>query len=896
MSKLKYIIFGLLILFLASPILNFFQGEIWLGWGYSNHYFNLLDEQNSPFYLWKEMTGEPSSPHLLNLVYYWPLKLLLTATANPYASWLIYVYLVFSASALFFSIYVKKLVPSLSSIVALLLGLLYASYIPLNYEGFNLRIAAAIIPLLLWLLLKVFESRKISIPYFILFSVLALNLILTEYRGFIAFLTLAISQIAYFFVIEKNKKSLLRISVFLLLAIGASLILFLPTKYAQDIVMANSTQISVPVQESVLTRFFSPLKFLFHPQPAMKPDFATSFFLFPVFFLMLAGLCQMARKKEKLLYLILFLGAFYFLFLNRFFLNYITLNLAYGQLFRSWRIAQYLAAFLIPICLVKFNGKKELVLLAIVVFSYFSFSVYLFNQSLVFVKAADIIPYLEVNKFLEQDKSDFKVVWAPEMGWFGQNSSPFWVNNKETMQGFPESISSKPGYWHYTNQLTHFYTWLLSGIWKSQIQENQNVSNLLNILGVKYVVVHNDVPGYLPGTKRIINNLSSSEDFKLVWQKDYLSVFENSSYKTRIWAASQENAFFCDYGLKCLGDFYDKADSGKTVAFVADTELKALAFEKVDKIFGIENSKDNEEKFYNLVIGKTLSDKDSKAKVIFSKEYFKYQNYAACLSDTHHGTYHDFFSQEQPADFANSFWFQNCLFFLGPRQYSKISLPVSIENNEYVILIRYLQQNGQAGFRISFPNFTREFWSTGQDGQSRYFYFKNELEIKQKIEGEIVLSNLEGINFVSLIALIPKQEFEKNLNFFKSNLTEIGPADSFPNSKPTIGEIKRINPSKWQISVFSDKPFALNFAESYNPFWKVKIFKNSEKLGESYSVQSYASINSFFIDATGNLKLEIVYEPQEKYYQYLLNAFLGSFVLTGLYYFLGKSLFSKNHN
>jgi len=904
-SLIKCIIFALPILFLLYPVLNFFQGNIWLSWGYPNHYFNLIDKHSSPFFLWRETIGEPSHPFLFNIAYYWPLKLLLIISNNAYLSWLIYVYLVFLASIISFSLYIKKITsvlglwpraPSLSPIASLLLGLVYASYIPLHYEGFNLRIAGVLIPFLLWLLIKVYEDARKTIFCFILSSVFTLNLIIIDSRTFIVFLLLAISQIGFLFWAFKDKKGVFRMAVFFFITLLASALLFLPLKYSQDIALNNSIQISIPVKESVLTGLFSSLKFFFQPNPLVRANWLMNSCLF--FLLLLAGfgLYQIKQKQKKLFFLILFLIGFYFLFSSNWFLEYLTLNFPYGQLFRSWRIAQYLAIFLILFCFTELvNSKKQVFLLSAFVLIYFCLSVYAFSQNMIFIKQNDINPYIEINNFLKQDKENFKVLWVPEMGWFGKNSSPFWVNNKEAMQGFPENVSSQPTYWHYTNQMTHFYTWLASGIWKSQIQENEKVSNLLNILGIKYLIVHNDVLGYEPRTAQIINNLTNSKNFALVYQKDYLSVFKNLEYKAKIWLNSQENAVFCDYGLKCLEDFYEKIDFDKTTIFVTDTLLDSSVLKKINKIFTIRDFENGEEeKFYNLIINKILAENNANSIIIFSKNYFKHQDYACCLSDTHHGTYHEFFQPNEAYDYANSFDFQNCFFLLTP-YYSKISLPVSIKKGDYVVLIRYMNHKQGGNFAIFSPYFNYGLNSLpkNEENLNYYSYFKNEIKIKTDIKTEIHFLNKKGVNFISLIALIPQQEFEEQLNFFKSNLIQVDNPKEASENNLAIKEIIRINPSFWQAKGSTDKPFILNFAESFSPFWKIRVFKNSIKQEERYATEGYGSINSFLIDSVGDLTLEIVYEPQEKYYSYLLfSAF--SFVLIISSYYLFQKWQNKN--
>jgi len=55
----------------------------------------------------------------------------------------------------------------------------------------------------------------------------------------------------------------------------------------------------------------------------------------------------------------------------------------------------------------------------------------------------------------------------------------------------------------------------------------------------------------------------------------------------------------------------------------------------------------------------------------------------------------------------------------------------------------------------------------------------------------------------------------------------------------------------------------LSFAESYDPLWEARVYKNGERVEVVKPVPLYGVINGFWIDKTGDLEIEIRYKPQD---------------------------------
>ncbi|WP_216698819.1 carbohydrate binding domain-containing protein [Methanotorris formicicus] len=73
----------------------------------------------------------------------------------------------------------------------------------------------------------------------------------------------------------------------------------------------------------------------------------------------------------------------------------------------------------------------------------------------------------------------------------------------------------------------------------------------------------------------------------------------------------------------------------------------------------------------------------------------------------------------------------------------------------------------------------------------------------------------------------------------------------------------KINPTLWEVQVNATKPFMLSFAESYNPLWEARIYKDGKLIQKVSPVPLYGVINGFYINETGDLKIIIRYKPQD---------------------------------
>jgi len=112
------------------------------------------------------------------------------------------------------------------------------------------------------------------------------------------------------------------------------------------------------------------------------------------------------------------------------------------------------------------------------------------------------------------------------------------------------------------------------------------------------------------------------------------------------------------------------------------------------------------------------------------------------------------------------------------------------------------------------------------------------------------------------------------------------------------------NPTFWEVNVDASKPFILSFAESYDPLWEARVYKDGKLVKNIEAIPLYSIINGFWVDETGNLKIKIIYKPQDWFRAGFIVSFISLlcslvFILLSSFRFLtqtrhGISIFLKN--
>lgn len=101
-----------------------------------------------------------------------------------------------------------------------------------------------------------------------------------------------------------------------------------------------------------------------------------------------------------------------------------------------------------------------------------------------------------------------------------------------------------------------------------------------------------------------------------------------------------------------------------------------------------------------------------------------------------------------------------------------------------------------------------------------------------------------------------------------------------------IKNYSKVNPTLWKVQVNATKPFMLNFAESYDPSWEARVYKDNKLIEKVKPLRLYGVINGFWINSTGkDIQVVIRYIPQELYDIFL--------IISGLIFILSLLLFMR---
>jgi len=79
----------------------------------------------------------------------------------------------------------------------------------------------------------------------------------------------------------------------------------------------------------------------------------------------------------------------------------------------------------------------------------------------------------------------------------------------------------------------------------------------------------------------------------------------------------------------------------------------------------------------------------------------------------------------------------------------------------------------------------------------------------------------------------------------------------------TILSVERADFTNYKILIHAKSNFLLLYHMGYDPFWETRVYRNNTFIDKIRSTPLYHTINSFWINATGDLTLVIKYIPQD---------------------------------
>lgn len=133
----------------------------------------------------------------------------------------------------------------------------------------------------------------------------------------------------------------------------------------------------------------------------------------------------------------------------------------------------------------------------------------------------------------------------------------------------------------------------------------------------------------------------------------------------------------------------------------------------------------------------------------------------------------------------------------------------------------------------------------------------------------------ENINFTSPVNIVRNIDNSglKNINYI------------FKKKERKEIYYEKINHERYAMQVNEKNPFMLSFAESYDPLWRAYIYKHDKYIISIKPVPLYSIINGFWINETGDIKIEVKYTPQGWFeFGLIISIFALIFCLGNIFY------------
>lgn len=350
---------------------------------------------------------------------------------------------------------------------------------------------------------------------------------------------------------------------------------------------------------------------------------------------------------------------------------------------------------------------------------------------------------------------------------------------------------------------------------------------ILSLLNIKYVLQRRDLepnPGS-PCAKRWFPELAdeylqSDESLTVISEEDYVSLYERANYYPRIYAANHNIAV--DGDIATLNDIIRQGDL-TPINNIFFRDLPPTAQPDQISAAYTRQSFEAEDPQYLVSPGIWTGNKYSESKdIIYPSKESGFNTLKYKIPVDQSGRYE---------------------FYVKIRQ----------DTNEGLL------QTAVDGHEIGQPLDAYYQSPTMAEGKRSYYY-------KAVRVGEIDLGAGEHeIEFTSLpVPAKPLKEYKQSLDQFYLVKKEAGSASPSVDSLPRV-DFQEISPTRYHVEVSgASAPYYLNFLETYNSNWQLRIAGRAVPNDKHFVVNGYA--NSWVIEDAGDWEGEIVYHTQELYY------------------------------
>lgn len=356
-----------------------------------------------------------------------------------------------------------------------------------------------------------------------------------------------------------------------------------------------------------------------------------------------------------------------------------------------------------------------------------------------------------VEKDLQQNNGYFRTIWYPIYGgdttWGAQNTL-----------GFEEKSSKIPTYSYQRNDyrsmsIFNGYIWDLLGHNQTML-----VSKYLNQYRTKYIIFHDDIIYSNKNRKReaknILNNLLSSPDFELRYQKRFIYLFENKNYERREY-------FDINSDLPIMLESFNLQNVIKSADMYRDYFFLDDGYTGVLNIFNFSR---------NIIV----NDFSNYLNDLVYYDLSKYDYYFYPGKETFHHNEKKYWSIRngwliKPAfgDFIKGNIdknFSGYLFDFGKRITTAVGKNVTIDyeinikkSGNYVFITRLLENKKGGSIEIKLDE--KSYIIDTNKDISRFVWIDVDKIYLESGKHHLMLKNIKGVNAVNIFGLVPENDY-----------------------------------------------------------------------------------------------------------------------------------------
>ena len=443
--------------------------------------------------------------------------------------------------------------------------------------------------------------------------------------------------------------------------------------------------------------------------------------------------------------------------------------------------------------------------------------------------------YGELYSFLAGDVGEYNVLWLPFRQYFNYD----WNRVHESVAGnFYVKSTLKPtiGLGTESNRdVSEFWRYIYREILLDY--RSNELGKFLNLYGIKYLVVHDDLSGAQEReAKRILLILSYQKDIELQKQIGPYYIFKNLEYDSR------SGKFFA-----MSANEYSEYINSSIVPPSRNININIYDFPKWELSESNVLSRVNVNSTDLLSWKPSLSDsvsRDSEIKINLQNANIR--NFDKMKLDI-------FPNINNSGSSLSAIIYSNNSKLTFPRQ----NLSLGQWNDEvFNIVSKRLSSSSDS----SVPNFLNvtaiglKVFNKHYAGPENHFLIKN-------------------ISFIQ----DSKNLYDSNTILDKWTQRRINPN--------IISDFSKTDPTKYKLKMNVTEPYILGFVQTYSHLWEASVMEDGQRTSELNPFPMYSGINVFEMDKLGQYEMEINYEPQK---WLLIGTYVSVLTIIGM---LGYTLF-----